>query len=180
MSGDRPIPGKLVKGVFQRVLFADLSAELIAALAGAGLDLSVPVQEAYPRPVWYRSIELTADSLFPDGDQASRLRRLGRHVIEVLEARKLLKGPWLSMAKLMGPRRALKQAAEMGGQYSPVQLDVRERSSRELEVTVAEDQQAEFLAGLLEGLVGVLGGKAPAVRVESAGNGRAVMAASWR
>jgi uncharacterized protein (TIGR02265 family) len=180
VSGERHIPGKLVKGVFQRVLFADLSADLITALAGAGLDLSVPLQEAYPRPVWYRSIELTADSLFPDAEPMSRQRRLGRHIIDALESRKLLKGPWLSMAKLMGPRRALTQAAEMGAQYSPVNLSVRERSSKELEVTVSEDQQPEFLAGLLEGLVGVLGGKAPSVKVESAGNGRAVMAASWR
>jgi uncharacterized protein (TIGR02265 family) len=180
VSADRHIPGKLVKGLFQRVLFQDLSAELILALAEAGLDLSAQVHEAYPRTVWFRSIELTADSLFPDVAAEARLRRLGRHVIEALESRKLVKGPWLSMAKLMGPRRALKQAADMGSQYSPVHLDVRERSAKELEVTVAEDQQAEFLAGLLEGLVGVLGGKAPSVKVESTGDGRAVMAVSWR
>ena len=111
MSADRHIPGKLVKGVFQRALFADLSADLITALAAAGLDLSVPLHDAYPRTVWYRAIELTAASLFPDEAPDARLRRLGRHVIESLEARKLVKGPWLSMAKLMGPRRALSKAA---------------------------------------------------------------------
>lgn len=174
------VPGKLVKGVFQRALFPDLSADLITALAGAGLDLSIPLQEAYPRPVWYRSIELTAESLFPELEAPGRLRSLGRHLIESLETRKLVKGPWLSMAKLMGPRRALKQAAEMGAQYSPIHLDVKERSAKELEVTVAEDQQPEFLAGLLEGLIDVLGGKGSQVRVESAANGRAVMAATWR
>lgn len=174
------IPGKLVKGVFQRVLFQDLSADLIQSLADAGIDLSVPVKEAYPRPVWYRSIELTADSLFPDTAQSQRLRQLGRHLIESLDTRKLLKGPWLSMAKLMGPRRALKQAADLGAQYSPIHLDVKERSAKELEVTVAEDQQTEFLAGLLEGLLEVLGGKSPHVKVLSVANGRAVMAASWR
>jgi len=174
------IPGQLVKGVFQRALFQDLSADLITALAEAGLDLSAQVKDAYPRAVWLRSIELTADSLFPEIDSATRLRHLGRHIVSALETRKLLKGPWLAMAKLMGPRRALKQAAEYGAQSSPVRLDVRERSSRELEVTIAEDEQAEFLAGLLEGLVAALGGKSPQVRVEFTGNGRAVMAATWR
>jgi|JI10StandDraft_1071094.scaffolds.fasta_scaffold75532_2 uncharacterized protein (TIGR02265 family) len=174
------IPGKLVKGVFQRALFPDLSADLITALAGAGLDLSSPLHEHYPKPVWYRSIELTADSLFAEKAQAQRLRHLGRHVIVSLDDRKLVKGPWLSMAKLMGPRRALKQAAEMGAQYSPIHLDVKERSSKELQITVAEDQQPEFLAGLLEGLLSVLGGKSPHVKVESTSNGHAVMAATWR
>jgi uncharacterized protein (TIGR02265 family) len=180
VSADRHIPGKLVKGVFQRALFADLSADLITALAAAGLDLSVPLHDAYPRTVWYRAIELTAASLFPDEAPDARLRRLGRHVIESLEARKLVKGPWLSMAKLMGPRRALSKAAELGAQYSPVRLDVREHHSKEVEVTVAEDQQPEFLAGLLEALVELLGGKVASVRVEAAGHGRAVMRASWR
>lgn len=174
------IPGKLVKGVFQRALFPDLSADLITALAGAGLDLSSPLHEEYPRPVWYRSIELTADSLFAEKAESQRLRHLGRHLIVSLDDRKLVKGPWLSMAKLMGPRRALNQAAEMGAQYSPIHLDVKERSSKELQITVAEDQQPEFLAGLLEGLVSILGGKAAHVKVESTANGRAVMAATWR
>lgn len=174
------VPGKLVKGVFQRVLFPDLSAELITELAGAGLDLSIPVKDAYPRPVWYRSIELTAESLYPEVEPPARLRQLGRHVIEALDSRKLVKGPWLGMAKLMGPRRALKQAVEHGAQFSPIHLDIKERSPKELEITVAEDQQTEFLAGLLEGLVEILGGRTPHVKVLSTANGRAVMAATWR
>ena len=174
------IPGQWVKSVFQRVLFQDLSADLITALAGAGLDLSAQVEEAYPRPVWYRSIELTADSLFPELAQEKRLRQLGRHIIQSLESRRLVKGPWLAMAKLMGPRRALKQAAELGASNNPIPLEVKERTSREVEITVEEDQQAEFLAGLLEGLVAALGGKSPHVKIESVANGHAVMAASWR
>ncbi len=174
------VPGQLVKAVFQRVLFQDLSAELIGALAKAGLDLSVPVQPAYPKAVWCQSIELTAESLFPEAAPDARLRRLGRHLIESLESRRLVRGPWLSMAKLMGPRRALKQGAEMGAQFSPVALHVKERSSKLLEVSLEEDAQPEFLAGLLEGLVEALGGKSAQVTIESVVHGRAVMAASWR
>lgn len=174
------VPGKLVKGVFQRALFPDLSADLITALAGVGLDLSNQVHETYPRQVWNRSMELTAESLFQELPAPQRLRHLGRHIIVALDTRRLVKGPWLGMAKLMGPRRALRQAAEMGAQYSPISLDVRERNARELEVTIDEDQQVELFAGVLEGLVGILGGKSPVVVVESTANGRAVMAASWR
>lgn len=174
------VPGQLVKGVFQRVLFQDLSADLIGSMATAGVDLSAPLQSSYPKATWVRVIELTSQSLYPDEAEPDRLRQLGRHIIEALQARKLVKGPWLSMAKLMGPRRALKQAAEMGVQYSPVRLDVKERSSKELEIDLDEDAQPEFLAGLLEGLVEALGGKDARVRIESAANGRAVMAATWR
>lgn len=174
------VPGQLVKAVFQRVLFQDLSAELIGALAHAGLDLSTPLKPAYPKAVWCRSIELTADSLFPEAAADARLRRLGRHLIESLESRKLVKGPWLSMAKFMGPRRALKQGAELGAQHSPIPLHVKERSSKELEVSLDEGDQPEFLAGMLEGLVEALGGKSAQVTVESVVHGRAVMAATWR
>jgi uncharacterized protein (TIGR02265 family) len=174
------IPGQWVKGVFQRVLFQDLSAELITQLAGAGLDLSAQIAESYPRRVWHRSIELTADSLFPEVAHEKRLRKLGQHIIQSLESRRLVKGPWLAMAKLMGPRRALKQAAELGAPNSPIRLELKERSSREVEITIAEDQQAEFLAGLLEALVAALGGKSPHVKVESVTKGHAVFAASWR
>jgi uncharacterized protein (TIGR02265 family) len=128
----------------------------------------------------YGAIQLTADSLFPEAPHGQRLRKLGRHLIEALDERKLVKGPWLSMAKLMGPKRALKQGADMGAQYSPIHLAVKERGSKELQITVAEDGQPEFLAGLLEGLVHVLGGKAPHVKVESVAHGHAVMAATWR
>jgi uncharacterized protein (TIGR02265 family) len=174
------VPGQLVKGVFQRVLFQELSADLIGSMAAAGVDLSVPLQETYPKASWLRAIELTANSLFPDTPYADRLRRLGRHIIETLESRKMIKGPWLTMAKLMGPKRALKQAADLGVKYSPVRLDVKERSGKELEIDLDEDAQPEFLAGLLEGLVEALGGRDARVKVESATNGRAVMAATWR
>lgn len=175
-----PIPGKLVKSLFQRVLFPDLSAQLIQSLATAGVDLSAPLLDSYPRPAWYAAITLTADSLFAEQAADTRLRSLGRHILTALDSRKLIKGPWLSMAKLMGPKRALKQAVDMGGSSSPVRLEIRELGSKELEVTVAEDQQTEFLAGLLEGLVEVLGGKSARATVGKSGNGSAVFSVSWR
>lgn len=173
------VPGKLVKGVYQRALFSDLSAGLITSLASAGIDLSKPLLESYPIAAWYRSIELTAESLFVEAPAAHRQRALGRHLIEVLDSRKLIKGPWLGMAKLMGPRRALKQAADLGGQFSPIRLEARERNAREFEVTVGDDQQSEFLAGLLEGLLTVLGARSAQVKVESAAAGQAVFSATW-
>ncbi len=179
MTDARSIPGKLVKGVFQRALFPDLSADLITALAGVGLNLSAPLAESYPREVWYRAIALTAEHLFPEKAEDARLTALGRHLIESLDARKLVKGPWLSMARLMGPKRALKQAAETGAQFSPIRLEVTERGAKAVQVSVEEDQQAPFLAGLLEGLVVVLGGKNPHVKVESVQSGHAVLAVRW-
>lgn len=174
------IPGKLVKGVYQRVLHDDVTPQLRALLSDAGIDLGHPLKEAYARSVWYRGIELTAQALFPGVAADESQRKLGRHIIGALESRNLVKGPWLSMAKLMGPRRALLKAAQWGASASPVRLTVRERTSKALEVSIEEDQQTGFLAGLLEGLIEALGGKTATVTVESTAHGQAVLAASWR
>ena len=63
--------------------------------------------------------------------------------------------------------------------FSPVKLELKEKEGREVEVHVQEDRQLEFLAGLLEGLVGALGGKAPRVHVMSQDGVHAVLAAHW-
>jgi len=181
MSDDatRAIPGKLVEGVFRRALAGDLTPALLQKLASIGVDLSVPLQAAYPRPTWYRAIELTAAALFADDTPDEQLRKLGQHIMRSLEERQIIKGPWLSMAKLLGPRRALKQAADFV-QGGPLKLTLAEKGKHELEIFVEEGEQPAFLAGVLEGTIALLGGKEPAAEVAARTEAGTTFLARWR
>jgi len=178
VSARTTVPGKLVTAVFGQVLKQDLTTGLVGELAEAGLDVLSPVGETVPREVWDRALELTAKALYPNEEDG--LRKLGRHVITVLPKRGLVKGPWLTVAKLMGIRRALKQGAELGGSSSPVHAKVIDRGSREVEVHLDEGRQSELLAGLLEGIIALLGGRDVHVMIASAAPAHAVLLASWR
>jgi uncharacterized protein (TIGR02265 family) len=173
-----PIPGKLVDGVFRRVLAGEVSAELSAQLVAIGIDLSLPaLAPAYPRETWYLAISHTATSLFPT--DVTPLRRLGRHIIEALERKQLIKGPWVGMAKLLGPRRALRQAADRLDN-SVVKLSIAEKSKNEFEIVAEETEQAEFLAGLLEASIGMLGGRESRTTIIGLRGNAMVFSARWR
>ncbi len=173
------IPGKLVDGLFKKVLAADVSPALKAQLAEAGVDLSAPPPASYPRSTWYRAVELTAQSLFPAEASAVQLRKLGAHVMDALQSRGIIKGPWLSMARLMGPRRSLRQAMDFLDR-SPVKLTITERSKTEFEISVDDPEQPEFLAGLLQSAIGALGGKEPSVSQLPPQPGASLFRATWR
>lgn len=174
----QPIPGKLVDGVFQRILGGALPEQLIEALKSAGLDVLQPSPPQVSRDVWDKAIELTANQLF-EGDALAQ-RKLGRHLLDTLVARNVLKGPWLSMARLLGPKRALKQAAERSEHYSPVSLSLVDLGGKAVEVHAGDARQTDFLAGLLEGLVWALGGREVQVRVARATPDDVAYSVAWR
>jgi uncharacterized protein (TIGR02265 family) len=171
------LPGKLFDGVFRRVLGDQLSAELRARLAADGLDLDA-LRPKYPRSVWYGAVSRTAADLFP-GEAAAGQRRLGQHVIALLQQRNLIKGAWLGVAKLAGPRRALRQAADHV-EHSPIHLTIVEKAKTEFEILVDELEQPEFLAGLLEGAIGMLGGRDAKAIVQGPRGALMVLSATWR
>ncbi|MGV3624966.1 MAG: DUF2378 family protein [Archangium sp.] len=173
------IPGKLVEGLFNKVLAPDVSPALKTQLAEAGVDLSAPPPPTYSRATWYRAIELTAASVFPSDAPPEQLRKLGSHIIESLQTRGIIKGAWLSMARLMGPRRALRQAMDFLDR-SPVKLEITERSKTEFEIYVDDPEQPEFLAGLLQRAITLLGGKDAAVSPLLPRPGASVFRATWR
>lgn len=175
----RAVPGKVVEGVFRRALWPDLTPALLEALAGVGVDLSVPLKPTYPRPTWYRAIEVTAAALYPNKTPDAQLRLLGQHLIRSLKEREVLKGPWLAMAKLLGPRRALKQAAEFA-RSGPLKLTLVEKGKHEFEIHVEETAQPEFLAGLLEGTISVLGGNDPRAEIGARTAASTTFVARWR
>ena len=171
------IPGKLIDAVFRRVLHDEIAAPLEAQLLAAGVNVNAPAAAEVAKEIWYQAIELTAAALFPGHDGQ---RRLGRHVLDSLQSKKLVKGPFLTMAKMLGPKRALKQAAQYSDAFSPVPLRLEERDGKEVEVHADEGHQIDFLAGLLEGLVAALGGKDVRVLVDSQTSEKTVFVASWK
>jgi len=174
------ISGKLVDGLFRRVLKRDLSSELLAALAQGGLDLTGdPLEPSYPKEVWYRAVALTAAALFPLEASEAQLRRLGLHVITALTSRGLLRGPWLGVARLLGPRRALRQISGHLAE-SPVALMITEKGRSAVEIHVEETEQPEFLAGLIEAACTALGAEACRVTVASRTATGITFHAAWR
>lgn len=156
------LPGRLFQGVFGRVLQAEITPELRHTLGEAGLDLAA-LEAHYPRALWFRSVALTAAALFPDDAPPEQLRRLGHHLIAALQSRGIIKAPWLTMARLLGPRRALRQAMDFLDR-SPVKVTLTERSKSEFEIFVDADQQPEFFEGLFDAALLTLGAKKPVVR----------------
>lgn len=173
------IPGKLINGVFNRVLAEDVTPALVETLKPLGLDLSAPLHAHYPRQTWYRALEATAHALYPGKPPPEQLRALGRHIIDVLQRRGIVKSTWVSMARLMGPRRSLKQAADFIT-HSPVKVGIAERSKTEFEITVDSTEQPDFFIGLLEAAIGMLGGKHPHVVPVGPAGATHVFRASWR
>jgi uncharacterized protein (TIGR02265 family) len=166
------IPGKLVGAVYGTVLGPDVTPALKAQLTSIGFDLKSPA-EKYTKKQWYESVEVTSATLFPNDAQAQR--KLGNHIISSLKERGIVKGAWLTMARLLGPRKALEKAADFA-HYSPVKLKVEQTEKNAVEITVDDKNQPEFLAGLLETTLTMLGAKD--TKVESQGEG--LFSASWR
>jgi uncharacterized protein (TIGR02265 family) len=179
MSHHATIPGKMVQGLFKRVLAPDLTPELIIELAAVGIDLSVPPPPTYPRSAWYQAIALTAKSLFPDHREPAQLRKFGGHIIQSLQTRDIIKSTWLTMARFAGPRRALKQAMDFTDR-SPVKLTINELSKTEFEIGVDDKEQPDFLAGVLEAAVTMLGGKSAAVSLKGPQGESNLFRATWK
>ncbi|MFO0601202.1 MAG: DUF2378 family protein [Myxococcaceae bacterium] len=173
------VPGKMVHGLFNRVLGPDLTPELKASLRELGVDLAAAPPDSVPRATWYQAIDLTAKSLYPTHELPIQQRKLGEHVIEALQSRGIVKGAWLTMAKFAGPRRALKQAMDFTDR-SPVKLSITELSKTEFEISVDDREQPEFLAGLLESAIGMLGGKSPKVLLKGPQGDANLFRATWR
>src|SRR5690349_16170630 len=99
MTDQRMVSGKWVEGLFNKALGPSINRELGARLQAEGLELSRPMQHAYPRERFVKWVTLSARELFPEREQAEALRLLGAKVVEDLRAGGNLKGPIVGMAK---------------------------------------------------------------------------------
>ena len=130
MSAEDTVSGRWVEGLFVKALGPSMTRELTAQLALEGLDLSVPVATTYPRARLVRWLEITAGELFPAQTSGDALRQLGSFVVESLHRSGVIRGPLLTMAKVFGPRRVLRQLADSAKGSSSLRISLVENGSK--------------------------------------------------
>lgn len=175
----RTVNGSVLRGIFEKALAGEVSDELGGRLADVGVDLG-NLAERYPFEVWLRAMELTATELFPGQPQDEALKHLGAHVVRGLQRNGVIKGPFLTMAKLMGPRRALREVASRTSAESAwLRMDFTEAGPRACTLTINDGGVAELFAGALEPLIELLGGKRAMVTAHVHGTDRCELDIRW-
>lgn len=175
----RTVNASVFKGIYEKALAGSVSAELEARLQDVGVDLA-QLEAEYPHATWLRAMELTAQELFPGRPQDDALKKLGRRIVTGLKDQGVIKGPVLAMAKLMGPRRALKEVvSRSAADGSSIRMELVEHGARALTLKVDDGSIAELFAGALEPLIELLGGKRPTVTARVHGPDRCELDISW-
>jgi uncharacterized protein (TIGR02265 family) len=159
-------PDKLVRGIWLRAFASDRTPELDAALKEVGIDLTQPLLPSYPRSVWFPALQRTGALFFPAAAPEAQMKQLGQKLIDGLEAQGVFKHAAFTMVKFLGPKRILKDIGpRLAGLGLGIEQEVREVSSKELEIDLNEDEGAPFVGGALERLLGQMGGRSPSVDV---------------
>ncbi|MBF5043221.1 DUF2378 family protein [Aggregicoccus sp. 17bor-14] len=100
-----------VEGLFHVGLKGQVTPELRARLADAGLDLARPLLPTYRRADWNRFLQLTAELLWPHGSHEQAYHQLGRQLL-VGYSRTLTGAAMLRLLRLIGPRRTLERMTQ--------------------------------------------------------------------
>ena len=179
MSDIRMVSGKWVEGLFSRSLGTAISGTLSEQLKAAGLHLDRPLASSYPRTSFVQWLQLAAADLYPGVEAEAALERLGGRVVEELQSSGGLRGPVLTMAKLMGPRRTLRQLVDFVQGQSSLKIDVDEKSKYEVHLTLNESDLAPFVAGSLMRILQAIGAKQPAVATRVLGGDASQLALTW-
>lgn len=166
----RQVSGKLVHGLWGRVLGGSLPPALVAELEAQGLDAKA-IDTSVPWSTFLAGAQKTAQVLYPGASDG--LERLAERVVQGVRAQ--IPGAVLTVGKLMGPKRVLEKAAaqELKG-ITWLKLQYQELGRKEVALTVNEPAATPFLLGALRGLLAQLGTKAT-VRQERPGR----VVASW-
>ena len=170
-----------VESVFQRALGGEVPPALQDRLRKLGLDLSKPLLPAYPVPLWNQVLELTVATLSPGEpvDRAACL--LGERMMHGYRAT-LVGQAVLAMAKLIGPKRALKRSRQnwrSGNNYSEV--EVVELGPTDFRLTFNESGISRWVSqGLLKAGLTFAGAKELVVDVESFNELHCVYRVTWK
>ena len=175
----RHVSGKIVAGLFELGLTGAVTPELEAHLAAEGIELT-KLRDSYPYATWVRGLEITASELYEGEVLSDALRKLGVRVVTTIKASGLIKGAYLTMGKLMGPKRVLMQ---INGQ--PVRgadflkVEVREKGGKHLEIHLNDGALGDFVAGALEAVLEGLGARRPKVQPMITTPERCVLDVVW-
>lgn len=179
MSDQRMVSGKWVEGLFNKALGPSIDAELCKLLEAEGLELSRPMHHAYPRASFVKWVTISARELFPGKEPQQALRLLGAKVVEDLRTSGELKGPFMTMAKFLGPRRVLRQLADFVGGQSSLRVKFEEKSKTEANIELNDGELADFVAGSLEVILGLLGARQAKVETNTTSPDRSVLSLRW-
>ncbi|MBX7115611.1 MAG: DUF2378 family protein [Myxococcaceae bacterium] len=181
MTDTRQFSEKWVKGVFGKALAPHLDEGLKAKLKAIGIDVAPPYAPSYARQAWLDGLALVANERFADEpDAGARLRRLGGQLVKVLADSGKINGAALTMAKLFGAKRVLKELvsqAAAGTNY--LQFNLQFPSSREASLRFNDAAVADFLGGALQAVLSAVGAKNPQVVAQVVGDDRAVLTLTW-
>ncbi len=179
MTDQRMVSGKWVEGLFNRALGPSIDHELSELLKAEGLELKRPMQHSYPRERFVRWLTISARELFPGREQAEALRMLGAKCVEDLKTSGGIKSAVLTMAKVMGPRRVLRQLADYVQGQSSLRVKVEEQGKTAAQIELNDGELADFVAGSLEVLLGYLGARSPKVDATTVSPERSVLSLRW-
>lgn len=173
------VSGKWVEGLFNRALGPSIDQELSALLEAEGLELKRPMHHSYPRERFVKWVTISARELFPDRAPEQQLRALGAKVVEDLRAAGDIKGPVLTMAKFLGPRRVLKQLADYVQGQSSLRVKVEDQGKTEAKLELNDGELADFVAGSLEVILPMIGARGARVDLTSRAQDRSVLQLRW-
>ena len=180
MSDTRRFSGKWVKGVFGKALAPHLDAPLKAALKGVGVDIDGEFLSEYPRQAWLDALELVARSLYPNEEAAKSARALGQRLVRSLLERGKISSAVLAMAKLFGPQRVLRELVShtaSGTNY--LEFELTQLASRHATLRFNDAAIADFLCGVIIGVLAAVGAKNPEVELAVVSPGQVELSFKW-
>ncbi|MBF5043600.1 DUF2378 family protein [Aggregicoccus sp. 17bor-14] len=180
MTTEQVLFSTAVESLYRQALKGRLSEVLKLRLRHAGLDLTRPLLPAYPRRVWVRSLELTAEELYPGLEREEALAHLGSAFIEGY-AHTLVGGAVMSMSRLLGPGRTLARltrSLRTSNNYSEARLTAHAANRYALWVNEPADTEG-FMEGALRTSLRMAGAREPHVQRVRAGPEACEYVLSW-
>lgn len=140
-----------VEGLFVTGLKGRITPELDAKLRAAGLDLSKPLEPAYPRARWNTFIRVAIATLYAGELEATSYRALGRQLVDGY-SEGILGKAIVGVLRLIGPGRTLERMSRnlrSGSNYNV--CETRSLGDRDVLFWINEpDIPLHFSMGMIE------------------------------
>ncbi|HLT31070.1 MAG TPA: DUF2378 family protein [Myxococcaceae bacterium] len=172
---------QVIEGLFLVALGSRRTARLDARLKEAGLDLSLPLEPAYPSMRYVGWLKITAEELFPELDEAQGLRQLGAEMMGGY-TNTLIGRAIFGVMRVIGIRRAfdrITRSFRSGDNYTEAQAEFVGPTEALVRFNEVHGVPT-YIEGALEKALRMLGADDGRVVLESCPEGyEAVFRATW-